>query len=157
MSHDTVSQGDLFDQIAASRDEAITRVDAHADVDWKAAAYATGIRIAEREEYLISEDIWQALVDAGVHTHEPRAMGAVMKRLSHDKVIAPTDRFITSPSPLGHGRPSRMWESLIWPGRDRTLESDARPTAYRNVASPCVHGFDNAGDHWCPICPRIAR
>lgn len=135
-----MSQGDLFDHIAAARDEAIARVDAHADVDWKAQAYATGIRIAEREEYLISEDIWQALVDAGVHTHEPRAMGAVMKRLSRSKVIAPTDRFITSPSPLGHGRPSRMWESLIWPGRDRTLEkSDSKPRLIVRPSDSHIH------------------
>lgn len=122
-------QPSLLDQIVAARDDAIDRVEKHADVDWKIKAYQTGVDIARREEFLVSEDIWQALVDQGVHTHEPRAMGAVMRKLRAANVIAPTERFIISPSPLGHGRPSRVWESLIWPGKHRTSESHDRPSA----------------------------
>lgn len=131
-----MSQDDLLSLIDQQRDEAIQRVNAHADPDWKDTAYATGYRIASCQESLLSEDIWQALSDQGVHTHEPRAMGAVMRRLHADKVIQPTDQFVKSPSPLGHGRPSRIWKSLLVAGSNRTLESHDRQPASHDSHLP---------------------
>lgn len=133
-------QPSLFDRIDAERDNAIQQVERNADPDWKEMAYITGYSVARRNSEFLSEDVWQALLDQGVHTHEPRAMGAVMRRLHADKVIEPTDRFVKSPSPLGHGRPSRVWRSLVVAEPYRTLEthdrqpsSDSRPTpSYRS-------------------------
>lgn len=143
-SHD---QPSLLDQIVAARDDAIDRVERHADVEWKIKAYQTGVRIAQREEFLVSEDIWQALVDEGVHTHEPRAMGAVMRKLRADAVIAPTERFIVSPSPLGHGRPSRVWESLMWPGKNQTSENNAGSTGTDTRSINGLHQRDYYADY----------
>lgn len=148
-------QSSLMDLIDAARDDAIQRVDAHADSEWKTLAYDTGMRIAACQESLMSEDIWQALSDQGVHTHEPRAMGAVMKRLHADKVIRPTDRFVKSPSPLGHGRPSRIWESLVVAGPVRTLEPHDRPSADSRTHDPyyrCGHNIDRDYYFLCPVC-----
>lgn len=102
----------LLDLIVAAREEAINRVDAHANPDWKHVAYVTAIRVATSRRFFTSEDVWDAL-SGDVATHEPRAMGAVMRRLRKERIVEPTDQFITSTSPLGHGRPSRVWRSLL--------------------------------------------
>lgn len=122
-SHD---QPSLLDQIVAARDEAVDRVDRNANIEWKIKAYEVGKRIARDNRILISEEIWDALAVEGVTTHEPRAMGPVMKRLQADKIIEPTGDFMISPSPLGHGRPSRVWWSLIWTGKDQASENNDR-------------------------------
>lgn len=147
-----------FDEIAAARDNSIDCVDRNANIEWKIKAYMTGMRIAEREEFFVSEDIWQALLDEGVHTHEPRAMGAVMRRLQREKVIAPTGKYITSASPLGHGRPSLVWQSLIWVGRDRTLENNApKPDPVTSPTRTHTHiwvynSIVNGSPEWCRSC-----
>lgn len=124
-------------KIATSRDKAISRVDAHADIEWKVKAYTIGEQIARENETMISEDIWDALTRNGFTTHEPRAMGAVMRKLNSRKVVEATDRFITSPSPLGHGRPTRVWRSLIFTGVLRASEPDDRNSTTHPVpASP---------------------
>lgn len=112
-------------KIAVSRDKAINRVDAHADIEWKVKAYTIGEQIARANETMISENIWDALTRNGFTTHEPRAMGAVMRKLNSRKVVEATDRFIPSPSPLGHGRPTRVWRSLIFGGILQASEPNA--------------------------------
>lgn len=97
-----------------ARDEAIERVDGNADPDWKDAAYDAALRVATRSDRLTSDDVWDELVKGpDVATHEPRAMGPVMLRLRKDGVIHPTDIFVKSSSPRGHGHPARVWESRI--------------------------------------------
>lgn len=105
-------QPDLLDLIIATREEAINRVDSHANTEWKSVAYLTAMRVARQKRFFTSEEVWDALPDE-VHTHEPRAMGAIMRRLRKEKVVEPTDQFVISTSPLGHGRPSRVWRSLL--------------------------------------------
>lgn len=97
----------------ARREEAIDRVERNANEEWMEAAVAAGIRLAECTDSLVSEDIFTLLNEFPVGTHEPRAMGAVMRRLRKDGFIEPTDTFIKSPSPVGHGRPSRVWRSRV--------------------------------------------
>lgn len=109
---DEQPQPNLLDLIVAARDEAISRVDAHADREWKDVAYLTAIRVARSKRFFTSEEVWDAL-PSGVHTHEPRAMGPIMRRLRKENVVEPTDQFVISTSPLGHGRPSRVWRSLL--------------------------------------------
>lgn len=109
---DEQQQPNLLDLIVAAREEAINRVDAHADPEWKDVAYLTAVRVARQKRFFVSEDVWDAL-SGDVRTHEPRAMGAVMRRLRKERIVEPTDQFVTSTSPLGHGRPSRVWRSLL--------------------------------------------
>jgi hypothetical protein len=106
-------QPTLFDDQAAARDNAIDRAEEHADVAWRQAAYDSGRRLAAIRATLISEDIFASMAGTGLATHEPRAMGAIMRRLHKDGLIEPTDRFVTSPSPVGHKRPSRVWRSRV--------------------------------------------
>lgn len=102
-----------------TRDEAIRRVSAHAEPDWKSLAVEIGYELAGRRSTFTSEDI-SDLIPPHVTTHEPRAMGAVMTRLRRAKVIAPTDEFVMARSRVGHGRPSRVWESLIYGSKGET-------------------------------------
>jgi hypothetical protein len=113
---------DLLDVLAA-RDEAIERVDANANSEWKHVAYVTALEVAQRLHRFTSDDVWNALTN--VNTHEPRAMGAVMKRLHKEGHITPTTDFITSTSPRSHGRPVRVWQY----GEQRALESNDRQPA----------------------------
>ena len=122
-SHET--QMSLLDVLAA-RDKAIDRVEDNADSEWKSVAYVTAVETASSREFFTSSDIWDAISD--VTTHEPRAMGAVRRRLRKENIVEPTDRFVTSSSPLAHGRPSRVWRSMIV-GEQRTLENNDRQPA----------------------------
>ena len=109
---DEQQQPNLLDLIVAAREEAIDRVEAHANSEWKDVAYLTATRVAQQKRFFTSEEVWDAL-SGDVRTHEPRAMGAVMRRLRKERIVEPTDQFVTSTSPLGHGRPSRVWRSLL--------------------------------------------
>lgn len=108
----TTTEPDLLTIIAQTREEAIQRVEHNADGDWKAVAYSTGLRLAQSRETFTSEDIFDAMPPT-VSTHEPRAMGAVIRALKRDGIVAATDRFVTSTSLVGHGRPSRVWRSML--------------------------------------------
>ena len=99
--------------IRDTRDEAIRRVNANAEPDWKTLAVEIGHELARSRFNFTSEDISDR-IPAHITTHEPRAMGAVMTRLRKAKVISPTDEFVMARSRVGHGRPSRVWESLIY-------------------------------------------
>lgn len=99
----------VYTQIDMLTDEAIARVDANADAAWKEQAYATGARLSRTMHTLTSDDIW---LELDGQTHEPRAMGPVMRRLARDGYIRSTNGFVKSRSPKGHGHPTRVWECL---------------------------------------------
>lgn len=102
----------MSDPIGAARDEAIDRVEEHASAEWLEEAYEQAFSLAILRDAFTSEDVWDRL--DGVVTHEPRAMGAVMRRLRANGVVEPTDTFVRSTSPRGHGRPSRVWKSRVF-------------------------------------------
>ena len=53
---------------------------------------------------------------ASMQMLEPRSMGTVMRRLQRAGVIRPTDRTEPDRTPGAHGRPKRIWKSLIYRG-----------------------------------------
>lgn len=103
-----IDQPDLF--AAAAADEAIRRAAEHADPDWKIEALAAGRRVAARLRLLTSDDVRREI--RGADTHEPRALGAVMRRLASEGVIVATDRYAKSGRVEAHDRPMRLWRSL---------------------------------------------
>lgn len=94
------------------RDEALARVEANADVEWKLAAELVVHLLAAQLGTFTSDDVWEGLVDGSASTHEPRALGAVLKRVAKDGVIAPTDEWRISRRPECHGRPVRVWRAI---------------------------------------------
>lgn len=102
-------QQDLFAAIAA-RDDAIDRAGAHADQTWAAHAVAA-VRGAARLFRFTTDDVWARLEQYGVQTHEPRALGAIMKQLERDGEIVPTGDWVQTRRPAAHARPIRVWRA----------------------------------------------
>lgn len=92
-----------------ARDEAIERVDAHANTDWKAAAWNALLTVAERRRPFTTQDVWDA-IDPNCTTHEPRAMGALIQQAHRAGICRPTDRWVQSTRVVAHARPMRVWE-----------------------------------------------
>lgn len=107
------NQPSLFDAAAAdtARDQALARVEANADQDWKDRARAVIQELARTRVYFTTDDVWQELAKQDVETHEPRAIGALMRQAAADHLIAPTNRYEPSARPACHGRPVRVWRS----------------------------------------------
>lgn len=82
----------LFDESGAARDEAIARAEAHATEAWLAAAERIILAISAGGEFT-TDQVWDGLAAAGVTTHEPRALGAVMRRMAKHGHIGPTGTY----------------------------------------------------------------
>jgi len=111
-----------FDPAAskAARDEAILRVDANADEEWKIAATQALYRVALEQSTLISNDLWRYVSKP----REPRALGPLMQRGVSQGWIVATPDFKPCPSVTRHAAPARIWRSRIWVGL--RLASDLR-------------------------------
>jgi hypothetical protein len=108
----TVYQDDLF-AAQRAREEAITRVDTNADTAWMARALDIIRDIATMQDRFTTDDVWEAMHPHDEATHEPRAMGAAMRRAAKLGYVAPTPDYRPSSRPACHARPVRVWGSLI--------------------------------------------
>jgi hypothetical protein len=98
----------------AARDEAIARVDEHADLDWKQIAGRAVRAVCEQLDEFTTDDIWRCLEsDPDADTHEHRAMGAVMLRARRAGWCAPTGRVRQSDRVVAHRGPKAIWKSLL--------------------------------------------
>jgi len=105
-----VGESTLFDRIAqgeASKADAISRVVAGTDAEWRAAALAVIWRLALRGEPFTTDDVWGRLT--GYATPEPRAMGGVIKSAQAIGMIKPTGEWVLSSRPACNRRPVRVW------------------------------------------------
>ncbi len=115
------AQGTLFDTdpygvskpTAAARDAAIDRVDENADEAWKKAAAVIVERLCRTRGEFTTDDVWKLLADSGRGTHEPRAMGAVMRTAATGGLCANTGRVVKSVREECHNRPVAVWRSLV--------------------------------------------
>jgi hypothetical protein len=87
----------------------LEEVEAHANPDWKDEAARVIEVLAATRQNFTTDDVWQRL--GHVSTHEPRALGALMKRAASRGVIRATDGWATSTRRECHGRPIRVWRS----------------------------------------------
>ena len=101
------------DQGALARDAAIDRVEANAMIAWKDAALTAVKHAAQNRREFTTDQIW-ALIPRDVGTHEPRALGAVMRIAAKMGWIEPTDRHLASCKVAAHRRPMRVWRSRIF-------------------------------------------
>lgn len=110
-------QGDLLDLAAAmsARDEAVTRVADHADVEWVSHILDTIYCLAVAQDEFTTDDIWQTIGEVA-STHEPRALGACMRQAARLGYVRASDRYVPSARAACHARPVRVWESLLRPG-----------------------------------------
>ncbi|MHB2029897.1 MAG: hypothetical protein ACYCPT_13950 [Acidimicrobiales bacterium] len=107
----------LFDveppTIAAVTNSAIKRAEIHADGDWLAKAMESVRFCARMKPTFTTDDVWARLEFQRVEgTHEPRAMGAVMRHAKAEKIVMPTGEYRVSERIECHGRPVAVWRSM---------------------------------------------
>lgn len=93
---------------AALRDEALARVDDAADPEWKDVARELVLSIEPGIEFT-TDRVWSLLDERGATTHEPRALGAIMRALALRGEIENTKRYQPSSRPECHARPIPTW------------------------------------------------
>jgi hypothetical protein len=90
------------------REDGIARADEHAPPDWKAMAETAIASIPPCEA--TTDIVWDYLAQVGApKPHEPRAMGAVMRKMARAGYCEPTDRFAPTKIPSAHRSPIRVW------------------------------------------------
>jgi hypothetical protein len=105
-------QLDLFDAKGgiADRDEAIERVNANADPEWKRHANIIVRELAQTRQPFTTDAVWRELIVRGIEgPHEPRAMGAIMIKLQKIGVIKALEDHRPSAWRLCHRRPKQLW------------------------------------------------
>ena len=110
------NQPSLFDEplAIALAEEAIERVGLNADQLWALEALkVVGMLSIERHDFT-TDDVWEWMnqLHPTMATHEPRAMGAVMRRASQMRLCVPTERYAKSMRPECHRRPIRVWRAI---------------------------------------------
>lgn len=99
---------------AAKRDDAIERVDKHADKGWKELALETVKTVAQANARFTTDKVVELLAQAPLKTHEPRALGAVMRSAARQGWIVATDGFEKSAAVSRHRAHKMVWESKLY-------------------------------------------
>ena len=109
-------QPSLFDEplAIALAEQAIEQVGLNAGQLWAKEAYKVVILLSMNRMDFTTDHVWEWMNDLHptLTTHEPRAMGAIMRRASQSRLCVPTERYINSMRPECHRRPLRVWKGL---------------------------------------------
>jgi len=108
MAQEPLFDGLTLDQGRAKRDEALERVAANTNADWRVRALEMVFELAKYQRELVADDLWRYLEKP----REPRALGPIMRAAQRAGWIAPTDRYV--PNPNRHLTPSRVWSSRLY-------------------------------------------
>ena len=83
----------------------IANADAHADYEWRDAAARSVINVGVQLGEFTVDDVWHALRHDYPHvwTHEPRAIGGILRSLARAQRITKTGRFEESKQKPGKG------------------------------------------------------
>lgn len=87
----------------------------HADSSWMFDARRALAHIAATLPTFTTDDVWAFLDSSTATTHEPRALGAVIRNAHRAGLIHPTGGYIPSTRPECHGRPVRQWTRTVNP------------------------------------------
>ena len=96
-------QGDLLAQ------EAIEQAEAHADKQWLEEARRVVWALIRAGQPFTTDDVWDRLDALDVHTHEPRALGAVLRAASRAGLVVNSGAYVKSRRPECHSRPVPRW------------------------------------------------
>lgn len=100
-----------LEEAERQRDEAVARAEANANERWWMAAREEVILAAIQLPEFTTDTVWIGLNSRGVSTHEPRALGSVMKAMAKAGIIEPTGRWEKSRRPEAHARPVMVWRA----------------------------------------------
>jgi hypothetical protein len=113
------SYGGIMEQLSMTeamraRDDAIARAERHAVDAWKTVTFGVIRQLAETCPSFTTDDVWLGLRKVPeVATHEPRALGSMMREAAKSGWIVPTDRYVNSHRPECHARPVKVWRSCL--------------------------------------------
>lgn len=119
VAHRVVAQAHLFDANLAqlAREDAISRVDEHAPVEWKEDALQRVRTLCDARHLFTTDAVWALLERDGVEPpHEPRAMGPVMLAAVRAGWCTNTGQYEKSVMTSNHRRPVAVYRSLYWRG-----------------------------------------
>ena len=103
-----MTQTDIFEQEKV-KNRAIDMAGYGADELWSEECYGAGLVLARIGRPFTTDQLWYVMHRKGLKTPEPRAMGAVIRRLVNDKVIKATGNYRKSTRPDCHRRPLQEW------------------------------------------------
>ena len=107
-----------IDEYAAeiAKQDALSRVEQNADLDWKQTALEVVKQCALRSPQLTADDIWSELANIAIGTHENRALGPVMNAAQRAGYITPTNEFVKCKRVSRHHTDIRVWKSNLYQG-----------------------------------------
>lgn len=106
-----MTQQTIFDITEKKKQEGIELVYRHANTDWKRAAAARLLEVAQTQRTFTSDDVLIYLEQKGITTGDNRAIAAVLQAFGRAGLIRGTDRFVRCRRPQRHGAPIMVWES----------------------------------------------
>lgn len=97
----------------AAASENITKVEQNADPEWVENARTALLRVACTKAELMSDDVWEEL-GGTAGTHEPRALGSIIRFGRRTGWLDSTGRQAISTRVVNHGRPAAVWASTLY-------------------------------------------
>jgi hypothetical protein len=95
--------------------EAIARVDAHADPQWKDIALAKIKFLCETRATFTADDLADEMDKTFAVTHDGREAGAVMRRAQSNGWCFKTTTFTKTKRKHCHSSDLPIWQSLLYP------------------------------------------
>jgi len=96
-----------------ARDEALMRVQRHANTTWLYWAAASINKASLDKGEFTADDVWEQLDEWQVaRPHEPRALAPVLIALAKAGVIEATDKYRQSKRVSRHAGPVRVWRRV---------------------------------------------
>lgn len=105
-------QTNLIDQLERQTDKAVALAGSHANPDWNREAEATVSILCKRGQDFTTDDVWQLMEQTGLTTREPRALGAIIRKLAKDRLIYQTGGYRKSLRKECHRRPLAVWRPV---------------------------------------------
>jgi hypothetical protein len=102
----------IFDQQERKAVEGIELSYRNAPTYWKSAAAKTLRELCKLKSEFTADDFWELLATKGIHTGEPRALGAVIRGAERSGMIKATGNYL--PSRRRHKSPIMLWQSNIY-------------------------------------------
>lgn len=106
------TQKSIFDQADRQAVEGMELSYRHAPTYWKEAAREALHELCRRQAEFTTDELWEILGQKGVHTGEPRALGAIIKGASRAGLIVATGKYVASGR--RHNAPITLWASNIF-------------------------------------------
>jgi hypothetical protein len=97
-----------IDELETRTDEAVKRAATHANQRWMGEAEAAVEVLIKKGESFTTDEVWRLLSHFNVETHEPRAMGAIIRKFVKEGRLEHVG-YQKTLRPESHRRPVSVW------------------------------------------------